>query len=208
MSKMLTREARRRYLAMSERLVKPGSGTHPSVARERTFQYGAPALARHLGDVAYVVVGGLATRLYMQERMTLDADVLVAPSSAAEAETALAKTSCAKIGALAIGGSAWRLPDGSTLDLIVLREPWAEEAVACPVAGEDGLRYIALPFLVLMKLASGRIQDLADITRMLGGASDDSLREVRRTVRQWREQDGDDLESMIRLGKLEHGSRA
>ena len=120
---------------MSERLVKPGSGTHPSVLRERTFQYGSPDLARHLADVAYVVVGGLATRLYMQERMTLDADVLVAPADAKDAEDALTQTGCKKIGTLTIGGSTWRLPDGTTLDLIVIDEPWAAEAIVSAVTG-------------------------------------------------------------------------
>ncbi len=130
MSRMLTKDERSSYLAMSERLVKPGSGTHPSVVRERTFHYGSPDLARYLPDVPYVVVGGLATRLYMQERMTLDADVLVAPANATEAEDALVQADCERIGDLTIGGSTWRLPDGSTLDLIVLRDPWAEEAIA------------------------------------------------------------------------------
>jgi len=190
---------------MSERLVKPGSGTHPSVLRERTFHYGSPDLARHLADVAYVVVGGLVTRLYMQERMTLVADVLVAPADAKDAEDALTQTGCKKIGTLTIGGSTWRLPHGTTLDLIVIDEPWAAEAIVNAVTGSDGLRYISLPYLVIMKLAAGRVQDLADITRMLGDAGEEQLQQIRRTVNTWRPQDAEDLESMIHLGALEYG---
>ena len=56
-----------------------------------------------------------------------------------------------------------------------------------------------------MKLTSGRVQDLADITRMLGGADNEALDCVKQAVRQWRPEDLDDLDSMIRLGKLEYG---
>ena len=204
MDNALTRDERKTYLAMSERLVKPGSGTHPSILRERTFRYGSPDLGRYLGGIAYVVVGGLATRLYMQERMTLDANILVAPANAKDAEAALTQTGCKKIGTLTIGGSTWRLPDGSTVDLITLQDPWTEDAIVNSVTGADGLRYIALPYLVIMKLEAGRVQDLADITRMLGGATEEDLQKVKRTVHTWRPQDSDDLESMIRLGTLEH----
>jgi len=194
-------------LSIAERMAKPGSGTHRNVLRERTQHYGSPDLARYLADLPFVVVGGLATRLYMPERMTLDADVLVAPSVAANAEAALLQAGGKKIGPLTVGGSSWRLRDGSTLDLIVLDEPWVEEAIASPVRGKDGLPYVALPFLVLMKLDSGRVQDLADITRMLGDAKAGVLQRVRSLVKTWRSQDVKDLESMIRLGKLEYQDR-
>ena len=204
MSKRLTKEERKTYLSISERLVKPGSGTHPDLLREQTAHYGSPDIARHLANVPYVIVGGLATRLYMQERMTLDVDVLVAPANAEDAEAALSRTDCEKTGTLTIGGSTWRLPDGSNLDLIVLREPWAEDAIASSVTGDDNLPYITLHYLVIMKLAAGRVQDLADITRMLGASSDAKLQQVRQTIHKWRAQDVEDLESMIRLGRLEY----
>ena len=205
MSKRLSKAERRTYLSISERLIKPGTGTHPSVLRERTSRYGLPDLERYLADVPYVIVGGLATRLYMQERMTLDVDVLVAPANAEVAEAALARAGCERIGNLTIGGSTWRLPDGSSLDLIALQEPWTDDAVVNAVTGDDNLPYIALPFLVVMKLRSSRVQDLADITRMLGGASDEELELIRQAVRRWLPEDIDDLESMIRLGEQEQG---
>jgi hypothetical protein len=204
MNRPLTKKERKSYLSISKRLVKPGSGTHPNLLRERTAHYGSPDIARHLSDVPYVIVGGLATRLYMQERMTLDADVLVAPANSENAVAALARTACERTGTLTIGGSTWRLPDGSSLDLIVLREPWTEVAIANSVTGDDDLPYIALPYLVIMKLTAGRVQDLADITRMLGGASEEGLRQIRQAIHKWLPQDAEDLESMIRLGGLEY----
>lgn len=189
---------------MAGRLARPGSGSHPQSLRERTDRYGAPDLARYLGAVPFVVVGGLATRRYMAERMTLDADVLVLPARLPEAESALQAAGCRKLGALTIGGSTWLLPEGTNLDVIALPDPWTEEAIAGAARGDDNLPYVSLPFLVVMKLASGRVQDLADIARMLGVADDGDLRRVREIVQKFRPRDMEDLESIIRLGRLEH----
>jgi hypothetical protein len=160
-----------------------------------------------MNRVEFVVVGGLATRLYMAERMTLDTDLLVRPGDVSRAEAALRNAGCERQGPLAIGGSTWRMPDGRGLDLVALDEPWTEEAVIAPVRGKDGLPYVALPYLVLMKLGAGRIQDLADISRMLGGARDSDIAETRRIVGRYRPQDVADLDSLIRLGKLEYEDR-
>jgi hypothetical protein len=74
-----------------------------------------------------------------------------------------------------------------------------------PVKAADGLPYIALPYLVLMKLASGRMQDLADIGRMLGGAEPAGMDEVRRIMVRYRPRDLEDVENMRRIGQLEYG---
>mgnify|MGYP001252823881 CR=1 FL=1 len=65
---------------------------------------------------------------------------------------------------------------------------------------------IALPYLVLMKLEASRVQDLADISRMLGLADDPALDQVRAVVRTYMDDAREDLESLIALGKLETGS--
>ena len=43
-------------------------------------------------------------------------------------------------------------------------------STAAPRQAPDGLPVIALRYLVLMKLEAGRTQDLADVSRMHGGA--------------------------------------
>ena len=78
------------------------------------------------------------------------------------------------------------------------------EALARPVSGPHGIPVIALPYLVLMKLYAGRSQDIADITRMLGGADEDALGEVRAAVARFMPDAGEDVESMIALGRLEY----
>ena len=80
------------------------------------------------------------------------------------------------------------------------------EALNTAVRDADDRPFVSLPFLVLMKLESGRLQDLADISRMLGCADEASVDEVRTIIAQYRPQDMDDLESMHHLGKLEHES--
>jgi hypothetical protein len=200
----MTPEQRKQYLSIASRRVKPGSGSSLLTLRERTDAYGTPDLHFLMDCVEFAIVGGLATRLYMPERMTLDTDILVRPDDAARAEAALRDAGCEKTGPLTIGGSTWRMPDGRSLDLVAFDGPWIDEAIRTAVRGKDGLPYITLPYLVLMKLGAGRTQDLADISRMLGGADAGGIAESRRIVGRYRPEDAEDLESMIRLGKLEY----
>ncbi len=204
MEGVVTPEQRTQYLAMAERRARPGAGSGPCILQERTAHYPTPDLRCLQGAVPFVVVGGLATRLYMPERMTLDTDILVLADDAARAESALGRAGWKKQGPLSIGGSTWRSPDDHTLDLVALDEPWVAEAIRTPVPGPEGLPYVALPYLVLTKLTAGRLQDLADIGRMLGAAAEPALEAVRRVVRRYRPADGDDLESIIRLGRLDY----
>lgn len=199
----LSDEERHAYLAMAERRARPGAGSGENTLRERSARYGTPQIKRHLSGIRFAVVGGLATRLYMPERMTLDADVLIARDEQQRAEEALAASGCISLGPLPVGGSTWRLPDGTNLDVLALDEPWVEAALDTVAPGPGGLPCIALRYLVLMKLAAGRVQDLADITRMLGATDAAGLEAVRAVVREYRPQDAGDLESMIRLGRRE-----
>ena len=152
----------RDLLAMALRRVRPGTGSAAASRRERKGTYGSPDLEGLRGRLPFVVVGGLATRPYMPERMTLDADVLVLPGDVPTAEDVLREAGGTREGLLAIGGSTWRMPDGRPIDLVALDDPWVEEAVGHPVQGTDGLPYIRLPYLVLMKLAASRVQDHAE----------------------------------------------
>ena len=196
-------EDRKSYLSMAERRAQPGSGSAPFEVRERTSAFVPPQVRRLLADIPFAIVGGLATRRYMPERMTLDVDVLVCPADLPRAEQALRNTGCRKRGPLAIGGSTWVTSDGQELDLIALETPWTQEAVASAILAPDGQPYIDLPYLVLMKLMSSRAQDLADISRMLGAADDASVGRVRALVIRHRPADAEDLESLVRLGRLE-----
>jgi len=159
---------------------------------------------RSLVSVPFLVVGGVATRLYAPERMTDDLDVLVAAASAEAFYRELARGGATKGGLLAIGGSHWRLPDGTPLDVLEEDAAWVAEAMAAPAAGPDGLPVIALPYLVLLKMRSSRGIDIGDLTRMLGAADEADLERTRRVVRTYMSDGEEDLESLIQLGRLEY----
>ena len=106
-------------------------------------------------------------------------------------------------GTLTTGGTSWRYTGGEILAVLESDEPWALEAMARPTRAESGLPVVALGYLVLMKLAASRAQDLADVSRMLGIADPPTLATVREIVRRFRPEDSADLESLIALGRLE-----
>lgn len=200
---LTTSERRAQYIALAERRVRPGSGSGIAHLRRRTTAQPLFDLRQVIRDTRFLLVGGLATRHYMPERTTLDTDILVLAGDQVAAERELSAGGCRKLGTLAIGGSTWELPNGATLVVVISDAPWAREAMESPLQTEDGTPLIALPYLVVMKLNSGRSQDIADITRMLGGADESVLGGVRASVAQHDPDAARDVESMIALGRLE-----
>jgi len=199
-------ERRAQYLALAQRHVRPGSGSSTATLRRRTTIQPLFDLRQVIRNTRYLLVGGLATRRYMPERMTLDTDILVLAGDQEAVERELTAAGCQQLGVLAIGGSTWTLPNGTTLDVVVSDALWAREAIERPLQTADGIPVIALPYLVLMKLYAGRSQDIADITRMLGGADESALAEVRAAVARHSPEAVNDVESMIVLGRLEYQS--
>lgn len=195
-------QTRQRFIGLSLRRVKPGSGSAQEFLRARTWSR-AVANLRDLMDIPYVIVGGVATRMYMPERMTDDLDVLIHSSEAELCYGQLLARGATRIGDLSIGGTSWRLPDNTVLDIIVSDRAWVREAINSPNVGPDGQPVVGLPYLVLMKLAASRTTDLSDISRMLGQADDRELEGVRQAIVSYDPGSLEDLESLIQLGKLE-----
>lgn len=110
-------------------------------------------------------------------------------------------------GSLSIGGSTWRLPDNTVLDVRGSDQPWARKAIQNPNLSPHRLPIIPWPYLVVMKLQASRSQDLSDISRMLGGASETTLQEARKAVQNYCTEAVEDLESLIQIGKLERRTR-
>lgn len=193
----------RALIELAKRRVREAREPYGSRMPDRALIQPTPDLRAWLHEVPFAICGGLATRLYMQERMTLDVDVLVAAEDEAAASALLETMGARSAGPLAIGGHTWRLPNGRMLDLIAWDRPWLDESLDKAVAGPDGQPYLDLPYLVLMKLEASRVQDLADLSRMLGGQDEGMLERVREAVRRYRPSDQDDLESLIVLGRAE-----
>lgn len=164
-----------------------------------------PDLSPALGGIEWAVVGAAATRLYMPERTTRDLDVAIRAEDGPTARERLRSAGFAYQGELAPGGSCWRTPEGFPVDVLECREPWFAQALKEAQSNRDrqGLPVLPLPFLVLMKFQAGRVQDLADVTRMLGQAEEGVLGAVRALFAQRLLGEREDLESLIELGRLE-----
>ena len=207
--------ARRVMLDFSMRRQRPGSGsmlhelmkgTRP--AMEWWRQAAATPSAKR---IPIAVTGANAANAYMPPRATGDLDLALRVGDLAAAGEALTAAGWEFLGNLQLyedlRGSAWR-KSGNELDLIGLPGEWGRDAIR---DAQDnllvaGLPTLTLPYLVVMKLISARPQDSADISRMVGPASEPVLNQVRAVVRRWRPQDTEELEQLIALGKLEWGT--
>jgi hypothetical protein len=184
---------RRLYIKLARKRVRPGSGSGHDVLWARTWRRPVFDL-RSLVNVPFLVVGGVATRLYAPERMTDDLDVLVASDEAEVFYQELARG----------GAEKQLLPDGTPLDVLEEDSAWVIEAMAAPSPGPAGLPVIALPYLVLLKMRASRGIDIGDLTRMLGAADEADLERTRRVIRAHLSDAEEDLESLISLGRLEY----
>lgn len=194
------------YIQVAKKRVRPGSGSGPETLWARTWRRPVFDL-RTITKVPFVVIGGVATRLYAPERMTDDLDILIESQNAAALSADLTKGGCQKQGNLSIGGSHWSLPDGVALDILEESASWAAEAIAHPESGPESLPVIALPYLVLMKMRAGRAIDIGDLSRILGAADDASLAQTRSVMAANLPDGVEDLESLIQLGRLEYEQR-
>jgi hypothetical protein len=193
---------RQKFIQLTLRRVKPGSGSTHEFLTTRTWKKQVTDL-RQLIQVPYVIVGGVATRLYMPERMTDDLDILIHQDEAAQAYFSLIEGQAKRTGDLSIGGTSWELPNKTILDIITSERTWVRTALQNTRMGSDGQPVIDLPYLVLMKLEASRTTDISDISRMLGQASDLELDEVRKVIEKYDRNSVEDLESLIQLGKIE-----
>jgi len=198
--------ARQRRHFLLQRLLLRGSvgtGTQLASLRRRTAMQPWPDLRAHLSELPWAVVGGVATRAYMQERITQDLEVIVRKLDGAEALARLAAAEFKAVGALSIGGQTLRSPDGAEIDLLFGEQPWLDEALTRTERDPAGFPVLGLPFLVVLKMQSARTQDWADVSRMLGQANDPGLSHVREVVERWSPEDSEDLEALIFLGQQE-----
>jgi hypothetical protein len=197
------RQRRRIVLDMALRRVRPGTGSSHEFMRRRTAMNEWPDLRQILDGIDWVIVGGVATRAYMPERMTKDLDILVRERDSEAVLERLQAAGYKIISQLAVPGYLLLSPDGVDVDVIFGNYSWLEEALAQPESDPAGYPVLALPYLVLMKLDVSRSQDVADISRMVGWASDEELDAVREVIARYRPDDRDDLESIIFIGQKE-----
>jgi hypothetical protein len=169
-----SKERRRFYLERARRRPAIGAGS------DLRFLMGNPrreivmSPSDVFGDLAVMVIGGVATRAYAPERHTDDIDFFVQPQDYAEALRRLAAAGFRKRcdllfpnATLGLYGEAWSR-ERAEVDVISTPQDWAVAAFEGRSEDQTGLRVIPLPYLVLMKLDSARGIDQGDLTRMLG----------------------------------------
>jgi len=197
------RQKRRFMIDMVKRRVRPGTGSSHEFMRRRTAMNPWPDLRPILKGFDWVIIGGVATRAYMPERMTQDMDILVHQNDKDAALARLQQAGYEIIQPLAIPGYTFRSPDGIEVDVLFRNDVWLKDALSNPALDPAGYPVIGLPYLILLKMGAQRTQDWADVSRMLGWASDADLDAVRAVVKRYTPEDVEDLESLIFIGKKE-----
>ena len=155
--------------------------------------------------VPVAIVDGIATALYMPQRVTYDLDLLVHADDLAALGSALEQQGFHRETTLTIGGESWLGREGSVLDVIAWSDPWVREALSAPSRSPEGQPVIGLPWLVLMKLKAARVRDTDDVARMVALANERDLGVIRAIISRWQPEDLDDFESLVVLGRLEMG---
>lgn len=198
---------RRGFLDLVSRHARPGSGSGLAdlMQRERVTVDWWGSVLRALQGIPCAVVGGVAVGRYAPQRHTLDLDVAIWAGDEERVASLLAAQGHARKRAHRTAVTSWQTPGGNPVDLLLLDAAWAQDALAAAQENRmGGLPVLPLPYLVLTKMAAGRMADLADIARMLGMAQGEALAEVRRVANAFlTPADREDLERLIRLGRME-----
>src|SRR6185436_5152313 len=97
---------------------KPGTGSSHEFMQRRTAMNPWPDLRPILNEIKWVIVGGVATRAYMPERMTKDLDILVHQNNKDTVLAKLQQTGYQIIEQLAIPGYSLRSPEGVEVDVL------------------------------------------------------------------------------------------
>ena len=197
------RQKRRVLINMSLRRVRPGTGSSHEFMLRRTATIHWPDLRDILRGMAWMIVGGLATRAYMPEQVTGDLDILVQPSDEEQILAGLLTNGYQRRESFTGHKNTLVSSPGIVVDIIPGHVTWLDIALSETQRDVAGYPVIALPYLVLMKLASSRAQDVGDLSRMLGWADEVTLEQVRHVVTRYSPQDAEDLESLIFLGQQE-----
>ena len=202
----LTPAQRRSFMiGFCRRRVQPGAGSAVEFLHRRTAMNPWPDLRPVLEGIPWVIAGAVATRAYMPERATRDLDIVIHPEDGDRVRGRLTAAGYQYVSRLAVPGFLVRSPEGVEVDVIQADYPWLDEALAYPRHEPAGYPVLDLPYLVLMKMASSRAQDVADLSRMLGLASEDELGQVRAVASRYIPDETEDLESLIYLGRVEMG---
>jgi hypothetical protein len=197
-----------RFLRLALRRAARGTGSTRAFYERRTAVQPLPDLTAILGLIRWVLVGGIALRAYIPERMTLDVDVLIHERDTTGARDAFRNAGYRIVGELSIGGFSCQQPqsDAMPVDVLIRSDDWLDAALAAPVYDAAGYPVLARPYLILLKLQAGRTQDLADIQRLLSRTPKTEREVTRRLIQQVEPAIIEDFDSLVTLAELEFGA--
>ncbi len=166
-----------------------------------------PDLSLILGAISWTLVGGLALRAYIPERMTLDVDILIHDRDSLRAREAFVSAGYRVTGLLSIGGFSVALDetDSPPIDVLTRTDLWLDQALNAPVLDPAGYPVLGRPYLILLKLLAGRTQDLADIQRLLARTSVTERSAIRQLVTHEAPDLVEDFDALCALADLEFG---
>jgi hypothetical protein len=166
-----------------------------------------PDLTTILGGIRWVIVGGLALRAYIPERMTLDVDILVHERDARRVEDAFRASDYDVTARLTIGGFTVQPlgEEAPVIDIITRADGWLDQALLTPGRDPAGYPVLGRPYLTLMKLQAGRTQDLADVQRLIASAPAAERATTRELVLRESPELAEDFDSLCTLADLEFG---
>jgi hypothetical protein len=169
-----------------------------------------PDIRGILGTVPWAIVGGIALRAYMPERMTLDLDILVHERDGSKVRDAFVAAGYRVTGELSIGGFSLQGTDATAapIDVLTRSDHWLDAALATPVADPAGFPVLPRPYLTLLKLEAGRTQDLADVQRLLAQTPIAERTATRQLVAQESPDLAEDFDALCQLADLEYGPPA
>jgi hypothetical protein len=161
-------------------------------------------------DLLYAIIGGIATTFYMPARNTQDLDLLILADDAERLEQALIGQGWIQLENIHIHsddveimGGAWRSAEGELLDLLYTPNlAWAYRAGHAMTA-PDGLRVIALPYLILLKLLARRNRDILDIEELLQYCDEQKIAEIRAVIAKAMPALAEDLDQHIAIAQMD-----
>ena len=192
---------------MALRRAAHGTGSTPDFFERRTAMQAIPDLHTILAPIPWVLVGGIALRAYIPERMTQDVDILVHERDAVQVQAKFIRAGYQLTGLLSIGDFSMELPQQKSppIDVLVRVDSWLDSALNAPSHDEAGYPVLARPYLLLLKLQAGRTQDLADIQRLLAYRSSNERDTMRQLIEQESPELVEDFDALCVLADLEFG---
>jgi hypothetical protein len=192
---------------MALRRAARGTGSSFAFLQQRTAMQALPDLIMILGSIHWVLIGGLALRAYMPERLTFDIDILVHERDSQAVRTAFIASGFVLVGELSIGGFSVRTTTTSApIDVIIRSDSWLDTALLAPAQDSAGYPVLGRPFLILLKLEAGRTQDLADVQRLLAYTASEERASIRTLIVAEQPELVEDYDSLCILADLEFGA--